>query len=1172
MDFEKISQFLVGSNDEKYLTAVECNKSTSDVTLVFNIPKTEVKHIYIPYNKYVWVSETKLIAYDKYKPFIWLSEQGANLISQRCGGKERRIFLMNQYGLKIKKLNTKNLDGVHESELDGGYNYLMECTTYDKYDTILKFLYHLNINIYGDEYRGLFLSCSPTEQYLIQKKKRLFKGFEEYENLHKLTFDLETTGLNPEIDSIIIIGVKDNRGFEELIDVKKGCEESEFLAIKKLFDIIDKLTPDVIIGYNSEFFDFNFLVVRSQRCGYDVNQVVKTLSVDDKLIRRNNASLKIGGKSEKYTQTLMFGYNIIDTQHAVRRAKAINSEIEKTSLKYISKFCDVAPPNRVYIKGDNISTIFESKDKYSYNEQTGKYSIINTKNPLKENDIEVDGRFIVFKYLMDDLYETNLIDDQFNQANFLIAKILPTTFSKVCTMGTASIWGLIMMAWSYENGLAIPPTQEKHTFVGGLSRLMVLGYVKDVVKFDFTSLYPTIELAYEIKTKKDITGVMGYLLKYVLDERIKYKDYMKVKQKKKDSMEKELKECENDIDRKVIEKKINKLNKEISIFDKKQLPLKILANSFFGSFGAIDIFNWGDLECAEETTCRGRQSLRLMIKFFSERGFNPLVGDTDGFNFQIPKNVNTHEYISNGNFHKHKKGDVFKGVDAYVAEFNDLYMIEPMGLSVDEYCDATINFSKKNYVDLFPPTKKHPNGKMKKVGNTVKSSTLATYQQEFFDRGLWLLCNGKGYEFINSYYDYIDDIYNRRIPLRKIATKANINQLPNDYVDYIKKTTKSGNLNSRQAHMELVLKSDLIVNLGNTIYYYNTGTKKSQGDVKFNKVNGELTINCEMLSNDVINNDIDTFGDYNTALYINKFNKRLTPLLICFKEEIRDKILIDDPKNRSYFTEVECELVSGVISKTNKSQMTQTSFEDIMTMDDNEIKFWVKVNKTPNFDFVLSKSWGEIVSDYKIREQEKKINEIYQQKKIFIKTLLKIKNDSVVTNKIPKILIDTYDVTERGFFIKNKNILICTTQEYIMFFKLDYNKWVEYLKVKNVSDLPNVITAMSDEEDFEIMKEKFIFINTMLTEEKTIQKSILKNSLNRNLSKNFVIIDNGIYSKLYDVLIISLEDYLNFYENDIFENLEVTHPDLYKAYTHNIINQDEDEELEVLDDEDELND
>ena len=76
-----------------------------------------------------------------------------------------------------------------------------------------------------------------------------------------------------------------------------------------------------------------------------------------------------------------------------------------------------------------------------------------------------------------------------------------------------------------------------------------------------------------------------------------------------------------------------------------QLPIKILANSFFGSLGAPHIFPWGDTSCAEETTCRGRQYLRLMVSHFhGTHAFRPLLGDTDGINFAIPDSAENFYY------------------------------------------------------------------------------------------------------------------------------------------------------------------------------------------------------------------------------------------------------------------------------------------------------------------------------------------------------------------------------------------------------------------------------------------------------------------------------------------------------------------------------------------------
>lgn len=40
------------------------------------------------------------------------------------------------------------------------------------------------------------------------------------------------------------------------------------------------------------------------------------------------------------------------------------------------------------------------------------------------------------------------------------------------------------------------------------------------------------------------------------------------------------------------------------------------------------MFPWGDCDCAENVTCIGRQSLRLMISHFKGLGYDPIVGDS----------------------------------------------------------------------------------------------------------------------------------------------------------------------------------------------------------------------------------------------------------------------------------------------------------------------------------------------------------------------------------------------------------------------------------------------------------------------------------------------------------------------------------------------------------------
>jgi len=308
---------------------------------------------------------------------------------------------------------------------------------------------------------------------------------------------------------------------------------------------------------------------------------------------------------------------------------AINSEIKSWGLKYITQYSEIAKPNRVYVPGDKINTTWADKvNKYAFNDENGDWYMITEKKPLREGYKTVSGAYIVQRYLCDDLWETEQIDKIYNQASFLIAKLLPTTFMRSSTMGTAGQWKLIMAAWSYENGLAIPEGLPKRDFTGGLSRLLEVGYARNVYKLDYAALYPKTQLTHSIFPDLDISGVMEGMLTYVVDTRDKFKFLTGIEKGKAKKLEKLIKpdykkmspEEIAEIEARVaamskeeledIKKKIAEHKALANLYDKKQLPLKILANSWFGSYGAPYIFNWGDTDSAEETTCRGRQYLR----------------------------------------------------------------------------------------------------------------------------------------------------------------------------------------------------------------------------------------------------------------------------------------------------------------------------------------------------------------------------------------------------------------------------------------------------------------------------------------------------------------------------------------------------------------------------------
>ena len=889
---EEIERFLLGEDEEKYIVSLEYDYKSSKIYKIIQDPV-----------------KGKLLRPDTFIPFAWVGDlKGKNFYKSDKHAQKRA---MSENGIIIEKLDTHG-----DERLENGLKYIVKTTK--TYSNLVNFFKGGGLDPWGRDNTDSIQILSPVEQYLVQKNKRLFKGFEEYDEIHRFVFDIETTGLDPKTSKIFLIGMKDNRGFIKLLSAQNEDEEKRMIV--DFFKTIDDLKPSLVGGYNSAFFDFPFILKRAEILKVNIKKICKTLHPDYTL-KQKDGILKLANEMEPYVQTQMWGYNIVDIAHAVRRAQAINSDIKSWSLKYITKFIEAEKPNRVYVEGDKIGKIYFENEEFWMNKENGAYKKVGVDSKIDEicgrrDDVYklVTGSKIIEDYLDDDLYETMIVDEQFNQANFLLSKLVPTTYERLSTMGTATLWKMIMASWSYKHNLALPKKLEKRKFTGGLSRLVQVGFSKNVLKLDYSSLYPSIQLVHDVFPACDVTGAMKSMLKYFRDTRIKYKNLAS--------------------EYKTIDPKL-----AIS-YDRKQLPIKIFINAFFGSLSAPQVFPWGDIDMGEQITCTGRQYLRQMIMFFMQRGYVPLVMDTDGVNFETPSDRDEYKYIGKGLNGLVKEGKEYVGAEADVAEYNDLFLRGEMGLDIDGVWPSTINVARKNYALL---TDK---GKVKLTGNTIKSKKLQTYVAEFLDKGLRMLLDGKGGEFLDFYYEYVDKLYNKQIPLAKIANKARVKQSIDDYKVHITKTTKAGNMMSRQAHMELLIKEGKNPGLGDTIYYVNNGEKKSHGDVQ--KKKDELVLNCYLINEEDIEKNPDLLGDYNVARYMAAFNKRIEPLLVVYKPEIREDILIEDPKDRPIFTKSQTELVRGYPMK----EAHQDTLEEVLTLSDMELTFWKSVGIDPYYMYI----------------------------------------------------------------------------------------------------------------------------------------------------------------------------------------------------------------------------
>ena len=1135
---EQIDAFLAGRNPIERVINIEC--AYGDDTVKITARREDGRKYTRHFNFY---------------PFLWAKYSACDAM---CGGDRKATKrLLDKYQIKADKLTTSLDGGEEEDRIKNGYKFIFRAKVPMSYSKFLKFFKEAGVPVYSDrddndipeskDESRKYLTVTPVEQYMIASGTRLFKGYDTYDDLVRLEWDLETEGLVAKRHRINQIGVRTNKGFEKIIRVigntKEELDRSEANAIAEFLQIIAEQDPDVIVGYNTENFDWNFIIERCQVLGIDFFKMSEEYLGRGIYKNQKPTTLKLGGEVETFYQTVVPGYIILDGLHAARRTQAADSNMLKADLKYVTKYLSLNKQNRVYVPGDKINkTWIVEEPVFAFNNENGDWyrydpshketaepqvvpkhdlayfeNLIKTTNERQPShdewmginaegltctweeyvqEIEDDkypedvtaeslyneylesikpkkqlipgrvsnvlrdgyelttGRYIVERYLLDDLWETDKVELQLNQANFLINKIVPTGFSRACTMGTAGIWKLIALAWSYEQGLAVPAFGPGGRFTGGLSRLCRTGYVRRVIKLDYNSLYPSIMLTWFIDPSVDIQAVLPAMLNYVLTQREKYKKLKKEGGRNAEKLREEYKKTGDESLLSQIQywENVEMLN------DRLQNPLKILGNSAFGSFGAENLFPLGSKECAERITCTGRQALRLMISWFMNIGYIPIVGDTDGFNFALPETfryTDEHPYISTGKSRETKEGVAYTGYKADVAEFNDMFMcdmryhedaINKMGLGIDEIVESTINFSRKNYADYFP---ENPYPKdVKLVGNTIKSKKMPGYIAKFLDKGIRLLLQNKGSEFLDYYYDYIEKIYNYQIPLKDIASKGKIKKTMEEYVKDTETLTKAGRPKSRQAWYELCLREGMKPDIGETIYYINTGTKKSDSDIKkvtkwyeytkdgekidrtkevekgakqwrkdpkneeryqmsqgpggskliypeveWMKENGlhytkeyELVFACELLDQNVIDSEEDVFcedgKEYNVTKYIDMFNKRITPLLVCFSKDIRGKILIDDPKNRQYFTKEESTLVSGQPDEIGD----QDDIEDVLRMEDREIKFWVEHPQwEPPYTKECGMDWEVIKADYIAREEEErrlgidKIREEYQE-------------------------------------------------------------------------------------------------------------------------------------------------------------------------------------------------
>jgi hypothetical protein len=146
---ETIEGFLNGWDPEQYIVGVEYDYRTNKIYKIIQDPE-----------------QGKIIKPDTFTPFLWVGDlSGLNFYQNNKTLQKKK---MGEYGIIIDKLET----GGNE-RLEAGMNYLVK--SLKGYTELINFFKQGGLDPWGESVRQHFTILSPVEQYLIQKKKRLFK-------------------------------------------------------------------------------------------------------------------------------------------------------------------------------------------------------------------------------------------------------------------------------------------------------------------------------------------------------------------------------------------------------------------------------------------------------------------------------------------------------------------------------------------------------------------------------------------------------------------------------------------------------------------------------------------------------------------------------------------------------------------------------------------------------------------------------------------------------------------------------------------------------------------------------------------------------------------------------------------------------------------------------------
>src|SRR5882762_9063490 len=603
--------------------------------------------------------------------------------------------------------------------------------------------------------RDFFALTDPIQHYLTATGRTLFKDF-PFEELKRMQLEVLSFS-EGEADHIMSIALSDNTGWEEVIIVDaEKTEESERSAIKRLTSLIKERDPDVIEGHNLFRFDLPYLVARAKKLKTKLDW-----GRSGGFLRSRPSRLQIAEKTIDYPKFTIDGRHFVDTF-------------------LLAQFYDVGMRSLAGFERTDVARHFALCDSEEISALRGK--------ELQRAYMDNGERFR--RRALCGVRETRALSDLLSPSYFIQAQIFPYNYQDVIVRGNATrINGLFLREY-FRQRHSIPELPLPQSFEGGYTDIFFTGVAHNVWHCDVASLYPSIMLQFDCFPVSDRLQIFRHLLTDLRKFRLEAK--AKMRAAKNPAEQRHLEAFQN--------------------------TFKILINSFYGYLGFAQ-GHFADFDAAARVTQIGRDLLKKMIAWLTERGAQVIEVDTDGIYF-VPPSSSPDSFVEAGVSPAKGRGNAADAA-ATTTEIDQLRQglakQLPPGIEVefDEQFDAMFSYKAKNYALLTR------SGDVIIKGGALKSRGLEKFQRVFLEEMIKLIMQGRQEKIAELRDQFEKRIRNGELPIEMLMKTDTLQDSLDKYRAKI-----AGSARNRAAAYELALASGRGYRPGDQISYYIKATPK----------------------------------------------------------------------------------------------------------------------------------------------------------------------------------------------------------------------------------------------------------------------------------------------------------------------------------------------------------